>query len=342
MAETKTSHAPPLVEDDDPELTGLILGVEFKRAEERAERDYGRARLAETAREVAAHLQTLASRIELEPLNVEDFNRYAKQIEAAAEVTPARAKLPKRRVKWAHEPWTLPELERGWAFPLRSAWASWTQVFNQPEFTADREAMLAVTRTLKAVAFAFWPDGLDAPTKRSAEDADLLSRLGTLCGRYLRRGRDEDLVEARPWAAQRLVWHLAQSLRRPFFIWSASDRAELFRRRDPSDDEIAEVSERTAAWLVSTLRDGYALSDVRSDLPEDFAAPEHMAALVEEVCAHYRQFDPGPSAFDDGPAVEGARSILKAAMRTLGYPRNKVKSLFDTHRKGTRDEGSGK
>jgi hypothetical protein len=337
---------------DEAHLEGLIVGTIFRRDEQRADQRAERGPLAHTAREIAAYLQHLAVTIEHMPLDEDEHARYRDRIGAIGALTSSRPRLPKVKPKMADEPFTLAELRAGPANALASQWATWTQFFNRREFSDDRENMLAVTRCLKALSRAFWARDLERPTMRDHDATSFLTAVGERSRAYLRSLHDEDLpgsrgddiVIPRVDLATTLLNMFVHHMREPFFVWSAPEGRNLLGRLDPTDAQFETVAEKLATSLLECLSDGWGFTEMRADLPRDFASAARKARLTAVLREQLLNFDPGSidqktMVGDFAPAYESALDALRAALRAIGYPAAKVKSLFDAARKA---DGKGR
>lgn len=309
----------------DPELIGAAHGYRFKRNEERVDRDRARMEAAHVAEEIAQRLHALAVRLRYAP--GPGIEKTIATVRAHDAVEPARARTPYRPAQTnANRAWTLEEFRDGWIKPLGSGAFAWTQVFNRAEFREDREAMLATTRALAAIRRAFWPEDLAKPDERPARSTKFLEDIGKLSRTFL---GDDDVVYRRPDIARDLLDEFTEEMRRPFFVWSSASANQGGQRKQPTEEDLAATAERLTRHLLESIRDGYGLTEIKADLPPEFDGKPQADAARSVILDGLRHFEAGIDLDDQGQAVEGARRTVRAALRALGYPADRAKTLFD-------------
>lgn len=316
-------------------LDGLIAGTRFRRALHRAELEEQRRALAHTAREIAADLGTIAVSLDHDPLDDDEVTKHANVIRIIASLTSGRRPLPKQTRKTEAEPFTIDDLRKGAVNQLGSLWAAWTQVFNRTEFANDQDAMIAVTRTLRALRLAFWDSERSTPLPRSKRDAEFLRRVSVLSHRHLapskRRPRSRTARCDRTAALSTCTRDAP-----PFFVWSAPDSMShtLRSRRDPPDGELSSLADKITDSPCGSLGHGYGYAFLKRDLPADFDSATRRAAVRAVLYAHLRDgtFNPGPDAYDLTTATQTAGKTLKSVLAHMGF-KGELKSLFDAARK---------
>ncbi len=251
----------------------------------------------------------------------------------------------------ACEPPTPPldrdHLHRHYVAPIRSLAAQWTQIVGRPEFADDYAALLATTRALFALDRA-WDN---AQMSRSADGVDFLEQIDTIAGVYLRKlGRD--VIRPRPRIAEDWLDMFCRAMREPYFVLDANSRVapvdatvepeatvDLFKLRDPSDEEIRRAAEHLAHTLVTAVERGWWYGDLRRELGRNAAfGTKTRVDVATTIAKGIVDLDPGADWRTPAPtARKGAARTVRACLKIMELPAPRIRSFFDAIRKGRKD-----